>query len=48
MEAPDVALSIKQVDLDSLPLPPGFKVTFEHIHEHQTEDQANEHEPQHA
>ncbi len=32
MEAEDISLSIKQVDLDSLPLPPGFKVTFEHTH----------------
>ncbi|MEO8608198.1 MAG: APC family permease [Chloroflexota bacterium] len=34
MDADDVALSIKQVDLDSLPLPPGFKVTFEHVADH--------------
>jgi len=34
MEADDIALTIKQVDLDSLPLPPGFKVTFEHATEH--------------
>ncbi len=30
MEVDDVALNVKQIDLDSLPLPPGFKVTFEH------------------
>lgn len=34
MEVSDVALNVKQVDLDSLPLPPGFKVTFEHATEH--------------
>jgi hypothetical protein len=26
----EVALNVKQVNLDALPLPPGFKVTFEH------------------
>lgn len=41
MDADDIALSIKQIDLDSLPLPPGFKVTFEHASEHhlQAEDE---------
>jgi hypothetical protein len=39
MEADDVALSIKQIDLDSLPLPPGFKVTFEHVSNHHQEDE---------
>jgi len=29
-EIDNVALNIKQIDLDTLPLPPGFKVTFEH------------------
>ena len=48
MEAPDVALSIKQVDLDSLPLPPGFKVTFEHATDHEIEEQEAAHEPQHV
>ena len=48
MEADDIALSIKQVDLDSLPLPPGFKVTFEHVTEHQAEEQEGEHSTQAA
>lgn len=38
MEVDDIALNIKQLDLDSLPLPPGFKVTFEHVGEHQHEE----------
>ena len=46
MEAPDVALSIKQVDLDSLPLPPGFKVTFEHATDHEIEEQDEQHAPE--
>ena len=46
MEADDIALSIKQVDLDSLPLPPGFKVTFEHATEHH-HDEEQEHEGDH-
>jgi hypothetical protein len=45
MEADDIALNIKQVDLDSLPLPPGFKVTFEHVHSH---PQAEEEQHQQA
>ena len=48
MEADDIALSIKQVDLDSLPLPPGFKVTFEHVTDHQIEEDENEHSTQAA
>ncbi len=47
MEADDIALSIKQVDLDSLLLPPGFKVTFEHATEHHAEEEV-EAEPQRA
>jgi amino acid transporter len=44
MEADDVALSIKQIDVDSLPLPLGFKVTFEHATEHhdQEHDEVNQ------
>lgn len=34
LESEDVSLNIKQVSLDSLPLPPGFKVTFEHATDH--------------
>ncbi|MBI5929976.1 MAG: APC family permease [Chloroflexi bacterium] len=34
MEIENVALNIKQVNLDSLPLPAGFKVTFEHSTDH--------------
>ncbi len=34
MEVDNVALNVKQLDLESLPLPPGFKVTFEHATEH--------------
>jgi hypothetical protein len=39
MEVDNVALNIKQLDLDSLPLPEGFKVTFEHSDGHHHEDQ---------
>ncbi len=33
-EAEDVALNVKLIDLDKLPLPAGFKVTFEHATDH--------------
>ncbi len=46
MEVDDVALSIKEIDIDNLPLPPNFKVTFEHVADHHTED--NEHMQQPA
>lgn len=42
MEVDDAALNIKQLDVDSLPLPPGFKVTFEHSGDH------HDHEDDHA
>jgi len=42
MEVDNAALNIKQVDVDTLPLPPGFKVTFEHSGDH------HEHEEEHA
>ncbi|MBC7813364.1 MAG: APC family permease [Burkholderiales bacterium] len=38
MEVDNVSLNIKQVDIDALPLPPGFKVTFEHVTDHHVED----------
>ncbi len=41
LESEDVSLNIKQIDLDSLPLPEGFKVTFEHATDHH----AHEDEP---
>jgi len=45
MEADDdIALTVKQVHLDTLPLPPGFKVTFEHATDHHVEDEM-EHAP---
>jgi amino acid transporter len=43
MEADDVALNIKQIDLDGLPLPPNFKVTFEHATDHHHEDEEASH-----
>lgn len=43
MEVENVALNIKQVDLDSLPLPEGFKVTFEHATDHHVEDHDEHH-----
>jgi amino acid transporter len=30
VEVEDVALNVRQLNLDSIPLPPGFRVTFEH------------------
>ena len=45
MEVDDISLSVKQVDLDVLPLPPDFKVTFEHATEHHhEEEEAREHD----
>jgi hypothetical protein len=41
LDSEDVSLSIKQIDLESLPIPEGFKVTFEHMHP--GEDEALEH-----
>jgi hypothetical protein len=40
LESDNVALNIKQVRLDTLPLPTGFKVTFEHAtdHDHEMHD----------
>jgi hypothetical protein len=34
MEVDNIALNIKQLELDELPLPSGFKVTFEHVSDH--------------
>jgi hypothetical protein len=42
IEVDNVALNVKQINLDSLPLPAGFKVTFEHAtdyHHEETEGQ---------
>ncbi|MBL8134739.1 MAG: APC family permease [Anaerolineae bacterium] len=41
LESDDVSLNIKQVNLDSLPLPEGFKVTFEHATDHHIVDEAS-------
>lgn len=43
LEVENVALNIKQIDLEALPLPPGFKVTFEHATEHHREDLEHAH-----
>lgn len=44
MEADDdIALTVKQVNLDALPLPPGFKVTFEHATNHHVDEAEHEH-----
>lgn len=39
LECDDVSLNIKQVNLDALPLPPDFKVTFEHSHDQHIEEE---------
>jgi amino acid transporter len=44
MEADDVALNIKQIDIDKLPLPEGFKVTFEHATEHHDHEEEPSHQ----
>ncbi len=38
MEVDDVALNVKQIDLDALPLPPGFRVSFEHATDHVSDE----------
>ena len=43
LESDDVSLNIKQINLDALPLPKGFKVTFEHATDHHSDDE--EHVP---
>lgn len=42
LESDDVSLNIKQIDLDALPLPDGFKVTFEHVTDHHQSDEEHE------
>ncbi|MCC6614243.1 MAG: APC family permease [Anaerolineae bacterium] len=37
-EVENVALNIKQINLDAIPLPPDFKVTFEHVTDHQAHE----------
>jgi hypothetical protein len=34
IELDEISLTVKQVELDKLPLPEGFKVTFEHAVDH--------------
>ncbi len=41
----DVALSIKEIDIDNLPLPPDFKVTFEHVADHHNEEDGHANQP---
>lgn len=45
IDTEDVALNVKQVDLDSIPLPPDFKVTFEHATDHHLTDEEHAHPP---
>jgi hypothetical protein len=44
MEADDVALNIKQVEVSSLSLPTGFKVTFEHVSNHHEDVDVPDHQ----
>lgn len=45
LESDDVSLNIKQINLDALPLPEGFKVTFEHVTDHHlSDDEHGEHD----
>jgi hypothetical protein len=46
VEVEDVALNVKHIDLDMLPLPEDFKVTFEHATDHHFDEEANHpHQP---
>lgn len=45
LESEDVSLNIKQIDLDALPLPPDFKVTFEHVSGHHVSEEEHDHLP---
>lgn len=47
LESDDVSLNIKQINLDTLPLPPNFKVTFEHATNHHMHEE-DEHAPMHT
>jgi amino acid transporter len=40
-ESEDIAINVKQVNVDSLPLPPNFKVTFEHATDEHHEEIAH-------
>lgn len=47
IEIDDVALNVKRVELESLPLPAGFKVTFEHATDHHhDESDVDAHRPE--
>jgi len=49
LDCEDVSLNIKQVDLDTLPLPAGFKVTFEHsTDQHHANHENGEHPETHT
>ncbi len=39
LESDDVSLNIKQINIDTLPLPADFKVTFEHATDHHAHEQ---------
>ncbi len=46
LESDDISLNIKQINLDALPLPPDFRITFEHAtdhHMHEDEELAPAH-----
>jgi amino acid transporter len=43
LETENVALNVKQINLDDLPLPEGFKVTFEHVADHHGGDEVPAH-----
>jgi amino acid transporter len=45
LESDNVSLNVKQVNLDDLKLPEGFKVTFEHVTDHHSDE---EHVPAHS
>jgi amino acid transporter len=42
VEVEDVALNVRHIDLDTLPLPPGFKVTFEHATDHHVDEEVHQ------
>ena len=42
IEVDEISLTVKQVELDKLPLPEGFKVTFEHAVDHHFADEVEQ------
>jgi amino acid transporter len=48
LETENVSLNVKQINLDDMPLPEGFKVTFEHVTDHHEEHDDHGQVPAHS